>query len=490
MTQQLKHILFDLDNTLINTEKIKKSFIDIALQSGIETEGKAWEIYDEARKAGGSIKITLDHFLDVLESHVMHLDRNNARTLFEHACREGLSFDGVKDLLTILKERTIPFSILTLGIKEWQDEKIRAAGIDRYFSDDKERILYTERVEDGKVQMLKEKFGDDFTGEGYILFNDKPDETRLLLEVFPKLEVYIHTEHVDKKYGEEFFKELKSTFKDRVVVAKSFSDVSAEFSHRFFKEPYSGKKFDITNVGVVILAAGDGKRMKSGIPKVMHLLHGKPLIEHIVEKVESLGLRPILVVSSRHTQIQDYLGERVMYIVQDQQLGTGHAVEVTSSLLKQQTVKRVVVLYGDMPFVSADTIIQLLEKQEQSNSVIIMSTCQVKNFEDEYSSFKYFSRIIRDDVGEIIRDVQIQDATVEELEIKEINTSFYCFDAEWLWSHLKKLETKNNQKEFYLTDLISMAVGEGRTIASISVDYKEAYGITTPDDLKIAHLIT
>jgi bifunctional UDP-N-acetylglucosamine pyrophosphorylase/glucosamine-1-phosphate N-acetyltransferase len=243
------------------------------------------------------------------------------------------------------------------------------------------------------------------------------------------------------------------------------------------------------SIGVVILAAGDGKRMNSELPKVMHELRGKPLIDHVVTKVEEQGIKPIVVVNLKHTLVQDYLKDRAEYVVQDQQLGTGHAVEVTSKILQERGVGQVVVLYGDMPFVSAGTIAHLISKQRESGAVLVMATCTVDTFDGKFSAFKFFSRIIRDESLNIIKDVQIQDVSPEELEIREINTSFYCFDAQWLFENLKKLETNNNQKEYYLTDLIAMAVSEGRVVESISVDPKEAYGITTAEDLERAHTL-
>ncbi|MBI2436335.1 MAG: NTP transferase domain-containing protein [Candidatus Magasanikbacteria bacterium] len=243
----------------------------------------------------------------------------------------------------------------------------------------------------------------------------------------------------------------------------------------------------MNNTAVIILAGGDGKRMNSDVPKVMHLLHGKPLIDHVVSQVEQNDIKPVVVVNSKHTLVQDYLQDRAEYVVQHEQLGTGHAVKVTSALLKDRQLEQIVVLYGDMPFVSAQTIEQLISKQRGNSATIVLATCMVEHFEGKFSAFKFFSRIVRDEFGKIIKDVQIQDATNEELQIREINASFYCFDATWLWEYLKKLQTNNNQKEYYLTDLIAMAVEEGKNVESISVDSQEAYGITTAEDLEMAH---
>lgn len=238
---QLHGVLFDLDNTLINTEKIKQAFIAIALKYGIESEDKAWEIYKEARDKDGKIKMSLNHFLDVLETHVEYVDREKAESEFESTCAKGLRFEGVEELLGELKQRNIQYSVLTLGVPEWQVQKMDAAGLGDYFDED-ESILFTENTGAGKEKMLTDQFGEDFDGDGYVLFNDKPDETERLLERFPKLQVYVHNERVDKGYKDDAFAELKDRNPERVVFAKSFSDLGIEFRKRFLSEVYDGVK--------------------------------------------------------------------------------------------------------------------------------------------------------------------------------------------------------------------------------------------------------
>ncbi len=248
----------------------------------------------------------------------------------------------------------------------------------------------------------------------------------------------------------------------------------------------SDKKLD--NVGVIILAAGDGKRMNSTLPKVMHELHGKPLIEHVVEHAEALGLahKPLIVVSPKHTMVQDWLKDRAEYVVQHEQLGTGHAVSVTEPLLKGR-VDHVVVLYGDMPFVSTESITRLVSRHLERDNTITLLTFMVPHFKGVYQPFYNFGRVVRRDVdGHIEKIVEKKDATESELGILELNPSFFCFNTEWLWESLKKLRSDNAQKEYYLTDLIGMGIEEGEKISSISIEPKEAIGINTADDLQTA----
>ena len=240
------------------------------------------------------------------------------------------------------------------------------------------------------------------------------------------------------------------------------------------------------NVGVVILAAGEGKRMKSELPKVMNQLKGKPLIGYVVSTVENAGLgKPVIVVGYKQKMIQDYLGPRAAYIIQEKQLGTGHAVVCAED--KLHDADNVVVLYGDMPFISESSIKKLIGQQKKEGAAIVLATVTVKSFEGVGKYFYDFGRIIRNDKNEIIKDVEIKDATAKELEVNEVNSGFYCFDAKWLWENLKNLKTNNAQGELYLTDLINMAFEQKKKIGSITIDAKEAVGINTQEQLGMAH---
>ncbi len=243
-----------------------------------------------------------------------------------------------------------------------------------------------------------------------------------------------------------------------------------------------------SNIGVVILAAGDGKRMKSTLPKVMHELTGKSLVEHVLDHVEGVQsfIKPIIVVSPKHTLVQDLLGDRAEYVVQPEQLGTGHAVSVAESKLKD-AVSHVVVLYGDMPFISSQSINKLIVRHLERKNTVTLMTLIVPNFEEVYQPFYGFGRIVRrHEDGHIARIVERKDASEKELAILELNPSIFCFKAEWLWNSIKSLKNDNMQKEYYLTDLIQIAIAEGQKVSSISIDPREALGINTAEDLETA----
>ena len=244
------------------------------------------------------------------------------------------------------------------------------------------------------------------------------------------------------------------------------------------------------NIVAIIRAAGDGKRMQSVVPKVLHKLHNKALVEHVIDNVKASGVceKPTVVVSPKHTQVQEALGQNVEYVVQEEQLGTGHAVKVAESAVRSVApqVEHVVVFYGDMPFLSSASIKEMVERHMSSGAAITLLTACPENFEDWRSAFAAYGRIVRDERGVIERIVEFRDASEVESQIKEVNTGFYCFRADWLWAHLKQLKNNNNQSEYYLTDLIQMAIEEGEMIGSMSIDMQEAYGINSSADLAFA----
>ncbi len=239
-------------------------------------------------------------------------------------------------------------------------------------------------------------------------------------------------------------------------------------------------------VGVVILAAGDGKRMKTGIPKVMNLLRGKPLVEHVVSSVEVSGVcdKPVVIVNPNHTLVQDYLDNRAEYVVQDKQLGTGHAAGCSAKILEGK-VDSIIVLYGDMPFLKPESIQHLAETHNIENNILTMMTVVVPNFEGNYIALKDFGRIIRDANGRIIKSVELRDAMPVESLSKELNPCYYCFNAGWFWKEVKNLKNNNAQGEYYLTDLVDRAMSENK-VSSISIDPEEAIGINTKENLDLA----
>lgn len=241
-------------------------------------------------------------------------------------------------------------------------------------------------------------------------------------------------------------------------------------------------------VAVVILAAGQGTRMKSALPKVMHELNGRPLVDYVVASAQKLGVKPVVVVSADNNLAREFLGERADFVVQEKQKGTGHAVASAENFLKDKA-GNIIVLYGDMPFISDESLAKLLKRHLERGNTITMMTAVLHDFNDWRAPFCGFGRVVRGADGHIAKIVEKKDASAAELEIKEINPSYFCFKADWLWKNLKELKNENAQGEYYLTDLVKNAIEQGEKISSIEIDPKEAMGVNSQEDLKNAHLL-
>ncbi len=243
-------------------------------------------------------------------------------------------------------------------------------------------------------------------------------------------------------------------------------------------------------IQIVILAAGHGKRMQSETPKVLTPLHGKPLIMHLLESIKESGVcdNPVIVIGQKGDQVRAALGDGYTYAIQEEQLGTGHAVMSAEQLLKDKA-ENIIVLYGDQPYVSAETLKKLAETHLSSGANLSMMTTVVPDFSDWREGFTNFSRIIRGADGKIVRTVENKDATEAEKKILEVNPCYFCFKASWLWPHLHQIKNVNAQGEYYLTDLVEIACKEEMPIASIQIDPKEALGVNTKEQLELAHSI-
>ena len=240
----------------------------------------------------------------------------------------------------------------------------------------------------------------------------------------------------------------------------------------------------------LILAAGLGKRMQSEIPKALTPLHGKPLLSHVIDAVRASGAsrEPIIVIGQKRDQIREALGPDRRYAVQEEQLGTGHAVLSAKDLIDPSATS-VLVLNADNPLVAPETIQKLFAEREATGEKIALGTVTIPDFEDWRTAFLGFGRIKRAADGTIEAIVENKDATDEEKKILELNPTFLCFEKNWLLESLAKLKNENNQHEYYLTDLIKIAFQEGQKISSVPIAPKEALGINSKEDLEIAERV-
>jgi bifunctional UDP-N-acetylglucosamine pyrophosphorylase/glucosamine-1-phosphate N-acetyltransferase len=239
----------------------------------------------------------------------------------------------------------------------------------------------------------------------------------------------------------------------------------------------------MSNRYAVILAAGQGTRMKSKLYKVLHPVCGKPMVQHVVDQVSSLGFEEkVAVVGFGAEVVQQQLGEEVSYAVQEEQLGTGHAVMQAASMLegKEGTT---VVLCGDTPLLTAETIDQLLtcHDKEKAKATILTAVA---------SDPTGYGRVIRNKEGLVERIVEHKDATEEERGVTEINTGTYCFDNVALFEALQKVGNDNVQGEYYLPDVIEILQKGGETISAYQTpSFNETLGVNDRVALAEAEVI-
>jgi len=225
----------------------------------------------------------------------------------------------------------------------------------------------------------------------------------------------------------------------------------------------------------IILAAGLGTRMKSGRAKVLHKVCGRPIIRYVVDQAVALKADPIVVVIGHQgEQVMEYLkpifGERVTFAWQKEQLGTAHAVLQAKKALTGFD-GQVIILYGDVPLLRFEITRDLVRKVQRAKTPVgFMSSCPP----DPYG----YGRVVRQK-GKIVRIVEHRDATPEELAIGEVNVGTYCIDCKYLFSRLSGLGSGNNQKEYYLTDLVALAASEGHTVASVEAAAWEMEGVNS-----------
>lgn len=239
---------------------------------------------------------------------------------------------------------------------------------------------------------------------------------------------------------------------------------------------------EILKTKVLILGAGKGKRMQSELPKVLASLSGKPMIRHVLESVyKAINGKPVVIVGHKKELVEEELGDEVLYAVQDEQLGTGHAVVCAKEYC--ENFEHIIVLSGDQPLISSETIRNLITKHSESVAKVTFATTIVEDFEDWRKGFMGFGRILREN-GKVIGIKEFKDSNEEEKNIKEVNAGSYIFNGPWLWENLNKLKNENAQGEYYLTDLLHLASSNGEIIETISIGTHEALGANTKEELE------
>jgi bifunctional UDP-N-acetylglucosamine pyrophosphorylase / glucosamine-1-phosphate N-acetyltransferase len=234
----------------------------------------------------------------------------------------------------------------------------------------------------------------------------------------------------------------------------------------------------VSAVHVVILAAGKGTRMKSSLPKVLHRVGGRPMIEQVLSTAR--GLNPestTIVVGHGAAEVRDALSRQsgLSFVVQEPQLGTAHALQVTEPLLRG-ALGSLLLLSGDVPQLTAETLRQLLDRHVRTAAAATVLTAVVDNPQG-------YGRIVR--AGErIARIVEERDASPVEQAITEINAGIYVFEVEGLFDALREIATENSQREYYLPDIVQLYGRRGRLVETMTVtDSKEVLGINSRSEL-------
>ena len=237
----------------------------------------------------------------------------------------------------------------------------------------------------------------------------------------------------------------------------------------------------MNDIAAVILAAGQGKRMQSDLPKVLHEIDGRPMVRYVIDAVQALGAQPVVVVTGHQAERVEAAcaGTGVAFVRQSPQLGTGHAVMQAAPLLANFR-GTILVLNGDVPGLKTETIRRFVEFHRASGFAATVLTARLPDPAG-------YGRIVRDAEGRLSRIVEHKDATPREREIDEINSGLFCFEAPDLASALSRIGRGNAQNEYYLTDVIELLGGDGRAVGAYCVeDAREVAGVNDLRELEDA----
>ncbi|WP_106495608.1 bifunctional UDP-N-acetylglucosamine diphosphorylase/glucosamine-1-phosphate N-acetyltransferase GlmU [Lentibacillus sp. Marseille-P4043] len=221
----------------------------------------------------------------------------------------------------------------------------------------------------------------------------------------------------------------------------------------------------------VILAAGQGTRMKSTLYKVLHPVLGRPMVQHVINQIKTVDLDQLVtIVGFGADQVMEDIGSESQFVVQEKQLGTGHAVQQAEGLLKDKDGTTIVVC-GDTPLITGETYQALFDHHEKTGAKATVLTTTAPDPTG-------YGRVIRNDDGEVERIVEHKDATDEELQVNEINTGTYCFDNQALFHALKKVSNDNAQGEYYLPDVIEILRNNKEKVSAfLTPNHSETLGV-------------
>lgn len=232
---------------------------------------------------------------------------------------------------------------------------------------------------------------------------------------------------------------------------------------------------------VLVLAAGEGTRMRSSMAKVLHTLRGRSMILHVVNAVRTISPQRIIIVVGHQAEAvrKELDGERVEFVLQRERLGTAHAV-LTAEPVLEGFDGTLLVLNGDTPLITAETLRGLVSFHRRSGAAATVLSAEL----DDPTGY---GRVIRDGGGELLRIVEHKDATAEERTVREINSGIFCFECDDLFPALRKVGRRNVQGEYYITDVMDILRREGKRTAVFRCnDTDRVIGINDIDQLRAA----
>lgn len=235
-------------------------------------------------------------------------------------------------------------------------------------------------------------------------------------------------------------------------------------------------------INALILAAGLGTRMKSSMAKVLHEIMSKPMILHVMDTIKTLNLdQTYVIVGHQREKVAELVGKyQAKCIIQEEQLGTGHAVLCAEKELRD-IGGTVLILSGDVPLIRAETLQAMLAAHAQNKPALTLMTTIL----DDPSNY---GRIVRNSQGSLLGIIEEKDTTNEQKKIREINAGIYCAEADFLFNALKKVTTNNKQGEMYLTDIVKIAIDAGLQVDIFSgASSEEVLGINSRDELAKAN---
>lgn len=235
------------------------------------------------------------------------------------------------------------------------------------------------------------------------------------------------------------------------------------------------------NIQAIVLAAGRGSRMGTAVPKVLIPLLGKPVLQYVLDTLSEAGVEQTTIVVSPSTAepIREAVGDSYVYALQGEQLGSGHAVQ--SARGAAGDARTLLIMCGDSPLFTSNTVRSLLQALVEEDAVVALTSAVL-------ADPRGYGRIVRSTCDEVIGIAEEKNATDEQKTIREINGGAYAFDASWMWQNINLL-SKNEAGEYCLTEMVDIAISQGKRVVTVPCSAEEVAGINTPDQLAEAERI-